>query len=216
MRPEEYRSLIKRLETHYQEFLQTSKGSEMFGEDDKNTIQGHFEKAQDHYETLVIQLPAYSEFKTPSTDTNVVKTMRFFSTRFLISSKFSPTDKEEEGGKTETIKPSVAKPVESSQRSTLSLTLLTSLQELHRRLELAESGLTSHLHVPLGENSLHECSVHIQKLQVFTLSSLCCRTKKSENTHKSVGLQYRVLQRQLRRGIAPFHGTTHLHNITVM
>lgn len=63
MRPEEYRSLIKRLETHYQEFLQTSKGSEMFGDDEKKTIQGHFEKAQDHYETLVIQLPAYSEFR---------------------------------------------------------------------------------------------------------------------------------------------------------
>lgn len=63
MRPEEYRSLIKRLETHYQEFLQTSKGSEMFGEDDKQIVQGHFEKAQDHYETLVIQLPSYSEFR---------------------------------------------------------------------------------------------------------------------------------------------------------
>lgn len=63
MRPEEYRSLIKRLETHYQEFLQTSKSSEMFGDDDKKIIQGHFEKAQDHYETLVIQLPSYSEFR---------------------------------------------------------------------------------------------------------------------------------------------------------
>lgn len=50
--------------------------------------------------------------------------------------------------------------------STISLTLLNSLQELRRRLELAESGLTSHLHVPLGDNSVHECSVHIQKLQV--------------------------------------------------
>lgn len=176
MRPDEYRSLIKRLETHYQEFLQTSKGSEMFEEDEKKTIQGHFEKAQDHYETLVIQLPAYSEFKTPSTDTNIVKTMQFFPTQFFISSKFSPTDKEEEGGKTETIKPEVAKPTKSTHSSTLSLTLLTSLQELHRRLELAESGLTSHLHLPLGENSLHECTVHIQKLQVFSLSSLCCRT----------------------------------------
>lgn len=51
--------------------------------------------------------------------------------------------------------------------STISLTLLSSLQELRRRLELAESGLTSHLHVPLGDNSVHECSVHIQNLQVF-------------------------------------------------
>lgn len=49
---------------------------------------------------------------------------------------------------------------------TVSLTLLSSLQEIRRRLELAESGLTSHLHVPLGDNSVYECSVHIQRLQV--------------------------------------------------
>lgn len=50
--------------------------------------------------------------------------------------------------------------------STLSLSLLRGLQEIRHRLELAESGLTSHLHVPLGDNSVHECSVHIQRLQV--------------------------------------------------
>lgn len=61
MRPEEYRSIIKRLETHYQEFLRNSQGSEMFVEDDKKTIQGHFEKAQDHYDTLIIQLPSFRE-----------------------------------------------------------------------------------------------------------------------------------------------------------
>uniref|UniRef100_A0A7N6AQ31 Desmoplakin a n=1 Tax=Anabas testudineus TaxID=64144 RepID=A0A7N6AQ31_ANATE len=60
MRPEEYRSIIKRLETHYQEFLRNSQGSELFGEDDKKTIQGHVDKAHSHYDTLVIQLPAYS------------------------------------------------------------------------------------------------------------------------------------------------------------
>lgn len=54
----------------------------------------------------------------------------------------------------------------SPPSSTLSITLLSSLRELQRRLELAESGLTSHLHIPLGDNSLHECSVHIQKMQV--------------------------------------------------
>ncbi|KAE8290873.1 Desmoplakin [Larimichthys crocea] len=30
---------------------------------------------------------------------------------------------------------------------------------------MSESGLTSHLHVRLGENSVHECSLHIQRLQ---------------------------------------------------
>uniref|UniRef100_A0A8D3C5K3 Desmoplakin a n=1 Tax=Scophthalmus maximus TaxID=52904 RepID=A0A8D3C5K3_SCOMX len=119
MRPEEYRNIIKRLETHYQEFLRTSQGSEMFGEEDKKTIQGHFDKAQNHFDTI-IHLHTNSEWKV--------------------------------------------------------VTLLNSLQEIRRRLELAESGLTSHLHVPLGENSVHECSVHIQKLQVcnhsFIFSSL--------------------------------------------
>ncbi|KAK9539283.1 hypothetical protein VZT92_004399 [Zoarces viviparus] len=146
MRPDEYRSIIKRLETHYQEFLRTSQGSEMFGEDEKKTIQGHFDKAQSHYDTLIIQLPAY-------------------------------TNKGDEGVKPEPPKPKPPSPKiikttvtkETSQpppaSSTLSLTLLSSLQELRRRLELAESGLTSHLHVPLGDNSVHECSVHIQTLQ---------------------------------------------------
>ncbi|XP_068604587.1 desmoplakin-A isoform X2 [Brachionichthys hirsutus] len=138
MRPEEYRNIIKRLETHYEEFLRTSKGSELFGEDEKKTIQGHFDKAQNHYDTLIVQLPAYKE----------------------DGAKPEPPKKE-------VIKPVTVKVVKATPppSSTLSLTLMSSLQELRRRLELAESGLTSHLHVPLGDNSVHECSVHIQKLQ---------------------------------------------------
>uniref|UniRef100_A0A3Q0SJ07 Desmoplakin n=1 Tax=Amphilophus citrinellus TaxID=61819 RepID=A0A3Q0SJ07_AMPCI len=134
MRPEEYRAIIKRLETHYQEFMRTSQGSEMFGEDDKKVIQGHFDKAQTHYDTLIIQLPTYSE------------------------SKLSVKGEEE-------TKPESPKPDPSN--STLNLTLLSSFQDLRRRLELAESGLTSHLHIPLGDNSVYECSVHIQKLETM-------------------------------------------------
>ncbi|XP_044076567.1 desmoplakin-like isoform X1 [Siniperca chuatsi] len=137
MRPDEYRSIIKRLETHYQEFQRTSQGSELFGEEDKRTIQGHFDTAQNHYDTLIIQLPAYKgegvKPEPPKQDTTKILT------------------------------PKIPKPPPPS--SILSLTLLSSLQELRRRLELSESGLTSHLHIPLGENSVHECSVHIQKLQ---------------------------------------------------
>lgn len=80
-----------------------------------------------------------------------------------------------EGG--ESIKPTKSS---ASHTSTLNITLLTSLQELHRRLELAESGLTSHLHVSLGDNSLHECTVHIQKLQVLRSPQHVL-----ENTHRS-------------------------------
>ncbi|XP_060900761.1 desmoplakin-A isoform X2 [Labrus mixtus] len=140
MRPEEYRSIIKRLETHYQEFQHTSQGSDLFGQDDKMTIQGYFDKAQNHYDTLIIQLPAYRD----------------------EGAKPEPTKQETVVNTTE-VKVTTKPPTPPT--STLSLSLLSSLQEIRRRLELAESGLTSHLHIPLGDNSVHECTVHIQKLQ---------------------------------------------------
>uniref|UniRef100_A0A8C6L0B6 Desmoplakin n=1 Tax=Nothobranchius furzeri TaxID=105023 RepID=A0A8C6L0B6_NOTFU len=116
----EYRTLIKRLETHYQEFVRTSQGSEMFGEEEKKNIQGQFDKTQQHYDTLIIQLPIFSEY----------------TFCFVFKNEF------------------------------YNFMCLEGLQDLHRQLEIAESGLTSHLHVPFGDNSVHECSVHIQKLQV--------------------------------------------------
>uniref|UniRef100_A0A8C5GMS1 Desmoplakin a n=1 Tax=Gouania willdenowi TaxID=441366 RepID=A0A8C5GMS1_GOUWI len=125
MRPDEYRSILKRLETHYQEFLRHSQGSEMFGDEEKKT--------------------------SKVTKTTVTK----------VSSAQPPT-------------------------STLSLTLLTSLQELRRRLELAESGLTNHLHIRLGDNSVHECSVHIQKLQV---SSVLCSGKLERKVQELAALK---------------------------
>ncbi|XP_035027450.2 desmoplakin isoform X2 [Hippoglossus stenolepis] len=140
MRPEEYRNMIKRLETHYQEFLHNSKSSELFGEEDKKTIQGDFDKAQTHYDTLIVQLPAHREAKAePPKPTPAPKIPKITVPKV-------------------TIQPPPAS-------STLNITLLSSLQEIRRRLELAERSLTSHLHVPLGENSVHECSVHIQNLQ---------------------------------------------------
>uniref|UniRef100_A0A8C6KYF7 Desmoplakin n=1 Tax=Nothobranchius furzeri TaxID=105023 RepID=A0A8C6KYF7_NOTFU len=134
----EYRTLIKRLETHYQEFVRTSQGSEMFGEEEKKNIQGQFDKTQQHYDTLIIQLPIFIPVKTapPKTEVKV--------TQATVTKGKPPTQ----------------------ASSSVSLTLLSSLQDLHRQLEIAESGLTSHLHVPFGDNSVHECSVHIQKLQV--------------------------------------------------
>ncbi|XP_031593647.1 desmoplakin isoform X2 [Oreochromis aureus] len=141
MRPDEYRNVIKGLETHYQEFMRTSQGSEMFGEEEKKLIQGNFDKAQAHYDTLIVQLPAYREKETESQKVEKVK----------VTKVSAP-------------KPNNQTPPPSSS---LSLTLLTSLQELRRRLESAEYGLTSHLHIPLGDNSVYECSVHIQKLQAM-------------------------------------------------
>uniref|UniRef100_A0A8C5GN83 Desmoplakin a n=1 Tax=Gouania willdenowi TaxID=441366 RepID=A0A8C5GN83_GOUWI len=151
MRPDEYRSILKRLETHYQEFLRHSQGSEMFGDEEKKVIQGHIDQAQTHYDTLIVQLPTYGNKTSKVTKTTVTK----------VSSAQPPT-------------------------STLSLTLLTSLQELRRRLELAESGLTNHLHIRLGDNSVHECSVHIQKLQV---SSVLCSGKLERKVQELAALK---------------------------
>ncbi|KAJ0011582.1 hypothetical protein NQD34_012557 [Periophthalmus magnuspinnatus] len=143
MRPEEYRSIIKRLETHYQEFLRSSQGSEMFGEDDKKNIQGHFDKAQNYYDALIIQLPTYKIKETkgePKTKTDQT-TKEVTVTEVTVTKTTPPTSK-------------------------LSVALLNSLHDLRYRLQQAEVDLTGHLHMPLGENSLHECSVHIQKLQL--------------------------------------------------
>lgn len=140
MRPEEYRSIIRRLETHYQEFLRNSQSSETIGEEDKKAMQSNFDKAQQHYDTLIIQLPNYQ----PGTNGEGM------------------------------IKPEVAKPEVQVQipvkqptkpTTVISLSLLSNLQDIRRRLEIAESSLTDHLHIPLGENNVHECSMHIEHLQ---------------------------------------------------
>ncbi|XP_070700466.1 desmoplakin-A isoform X1 [Pempheris klunzingeri] len=145
MRPEEYRSILKRLETHYQEFQRTSQGSDLFGEEDKRTIQGNFDKAQHHYDTLIIQLPAYKEEEAkpepPKQEAAKASTSKISKTTVKVNNQAPPAS------------------------STLSVTLLSRLQELRRRLGLAESSLTSHLHISPGDNNVHECSVHIQKLQ---------------------------------------------------
>uniref|UniRef100_A0A8C7M2B8 Desmoplakin a n=1 Tax=Oncorhynchus mykiss TaxID=8022 RepID=A0A8C7M2B8_ONCMY len=143
MRPEEYRNIIKSLETHYQEFLRNSHGSEMFGEDEKKKMEGQYSGAQSHYDTLVIGLPTYSESKGIMLDPE-------------------PPIK---ANTTKITNTSLKETSISTQGSNMSLTLLSDLQALRRRLELAESGLSHHLHVSLGENSVQECSQHLLKLE---------------------------------------------------
>ncbi|XP_035644185.1 desmoplakin-like isoform X3 [Oncorhynchus keta] len=141
MRPEEYRNIIKSLETHYQEFLRSSQGSEMFGEDEKKKMEGQYSGAQTHYDTLVIGLPTYNQSKVDVVKQEVVK---------LVVQHEPPIK---------------AETTNTLQGSTLSLTLLSDFHALRRRLELAESGLSHHLHVPLGENSVQECSQRLLKLE---------------------------------------------------
>ncbi|KAJ8395424.1 hypothetical protein AAFF_G00031580 [Aldrovandia affinis] len=123
MRPEEYRSIIKSLESHYQEFQRHAQGSEMFGDDEKQQIETQYSGATTHYDKLVVELPVYIA-------------------------------KQEE---TKTTKTEVKVKVKQ--------TLLTELQVLRQRLEAAESGLSQHLHLPLGEDGLVGCSQRLLQLE---------------------------------------------------
>ena len=64
MRKEDYQKTLTDLESHYQEFITNSQGSEMFGDDDKRKMQTQFTDAQKHYQTLVIQLPGHHQHQT--------------------------------------------------------------------------------------------------------------------------------------------------------
>uniref|UniRef100_A0A3Q2GMP6 Desmoplakin b n=1 Tax=Cyprinodon variegatus TaxID=28743 RepID=A0A3Q2GMP6_CYPVA len=59
MRPEEYRQIMKKLETHFEEFKIMSHGSEMFADEDKRSIENQVAGAQAHYDKLVVELPTY-------------------------------------------------------------------------------------------------------------------------------------------------------------
>uniref|UniRef100_A0A8C4NKB0 Desmoplakin b n=1 Tax=Dicentrarchus labrax TaxID=13489 RepID=A0A8C4NKB0_DICLA len=62
MRPEEYRQIMKNLETHFQEFKVSCHGSQMFVDEDKRAMENQFNGAQAHYDRLVVQLPTYSQY----------------------------------------------------------------------------------------------------------------------------------------------------------
>lgn len=62
MRPEEYRQILKSLETHFEEFKVSSQGSLMFADEDKKSMEQEVNGAQTYYNQLVVQLPVYSRY----------------------------------------------------------------------------------------------------------------------------------------------------------
>uniref|UniRef100_A0A3Q1BGL8 Desmoplakin b n=1 Tax=Amphiprion ocellaris TaxID=80972 RepID=A0A3Q1BGL8_AMPOC len=124
MRPEEYRQIIKSLETHYEEFKLSSHGSQMFADEDKRSIENQFTGAQAHYDQLK----------------EVVKVVRTEPVRRRVSSSS----------------------VSSASSSSHSL---SELHSLRLRLEAAESMLTQHLHVCVGEDAVHDCGLKIIQLE---------------------------------------------------
>uniref|UniRef100_A0A665WUZ9 Desmoplakin-like n=1 Tax=Echeneis naucrates TaxID=173247 RepID=A0A665WUZ9_ECHNA len=63
MHPEEYRQIMKNLETHYEEFKLNSQGSQMFADDDKRSIENQYNGAQAYYEQMVVQLNRNNKLK---------------------------------------------------------------------------------------------------------------------------------------------------------
>ncbi|XP_046873002.1 desmoplakin isoform X3 [Hypomesus transpacificus] len=147
MRPEEYRSIVKSLESHYDEFKTCSHGSQMFGDEDKRSIESQYTGAQAHYDQLVVQLPAYSAQQQQIQQQQVQQQQatRVEETKKVVVKK-------------EEVKKVKKKVVVTSQS-------LTELHALRVRLDGAEAGLTQHIHVCLGEDGAHDCGLRITRVE---------------------------------------------------
>nr|XP_023671390.1 desmoplakin-like isoform X2 [Paramormyrops kingsleyae] len=144
MSPDEYRSIIKSLETHYEEFKRNSQKSELFGDEDKKMIEKQYTTAQTHYDKMIIQLPTYIASANKGVDESVkMEVVQPVASMPVASMPVAP-------------KPDV------TQQST---TFLMELHSLRQRAEAAELGLTQNLHVPLKENSAKECSQRIVMIE---------------------------------------------------
>ncbi|KAF7706892.1 hypothetical protein HF521_020146 [Silurus meridionalis] len=160
MKPEEYRSIIKSLESHYEEFRHLSQQSNLFEEGDKKKIEADYSSAQTHYDTIITQVqPGIAVLQPPPVKVEVVSAVKATT----VKTPSENTGKPVSTGKTvntvevdTTVKTQAPKP---------SLNLLTFTHTLRRRLEAAESGLSQHLHIPLRDNSVHECTQRLQLLQ---------------------------------------------------
>ncbi|KAG9282548.1 desmoplakin-like [Astyanax mexicanus] len=135
MRLEEYRSIIKSLETHYQEFQRISLGSDMFKEEDKRSIETQYTGAQHHYDQLVVHLPGISN---PQVHNKV------------------EVDPAVEGTRTVEVQ---------HCKVSHGVNYLSELQTLQMKLEATESALSAHLHIPLGQDGLTQCASHITRTQ---------------------------------------------------
>uniref|UniRef100_A0A3B3V5Z3 Desmoplakin n=1 Tax=Poecilia latipinna TaxID=48699 RepID=A0A3B3V5Z3_9TELE len=135
MRPEEYRQIMKKLETFYEEFRISSHGSEMFVDEDKKSIEDQVTVAQAHYDKLVVQLPTYSEYLK-----NLVKVTKTEQRRKVSSSSSSSA-------------------LFSASR------LLSELHGLRLRMDTAEGSLSQFVHICFGDDGAKDCGAKITQLE---------------------------------------------------
>uniref|UniRef100_A0A673W1Y7 Desmoplakin n=1 Tax=Salmo trutta TaxID=8032 RepID=A0A673W1Y7_SALTR len=157
MRPEEYRSILKSLETHYSEFTHCCHGSEMFKDEDKRSIESQYTGAQAHYDHLLVQLPGARILAAKKEEAKVVATKQDHVKKVVVKKKVASV---------------------TSQS-------LTELHELRLRLEGAEAGLTQHIHICLAEDGAHDCGLRITQLEVHTHTQTH-REQTLPNTYQSL------------------------------
>ncbi|XP_041790693.1 desmoplakin isoform X2 [Chelmon rostratus] len=182
MRPEEYRQIIKTLETHFEEFKVSCHGSQMFADEDKRTIENQFTGAQAHYDQLVVQLPAYIAHQE-QLEAQQVAEQQNQQQLIIIQQQQAAAEEEarrleeerrrvelkkltekKHAVKKEVVKVTKTEPVKrkvlvSSSRS------LSELHALRLRLESAEGTLSQHVHICLGDDGLHDCGLKINQLE---------------------------------------------------
>ncbi|XP_024920953.1 plectin a isoform X6 [Cynoglossus semilaevis] len=75
LRVEEYRLALRNLEQHYQDFLRDSQDSQMFGAEDRMQVESNYNKANQHYNTMVTSAEqGHVPARTGEQDESVCKT----------------------------------------------------------------------------------------------------------------------------------------------
>uniref|UniRef100_A0A3Q3KR61 Desmoplakin b n=1 Tax=Monopterus albus TaxID=43700 RepID=A0A3Q3KR61_MONAL len=188
MRPEEYRQIIKNLETHYEEFKLASHGSQMFADEDKRSIENQFTGAQAHYEKLVVQLPTYVAHQEQIEAQQATKQQQQLiiiqqqqqaaadaEARRVEAERQRAEAKKMSEKKTEVktevvIKKDIGKGTKSELgkrklHTTASSRSLSELHALRLRLEGAEGLLGQHVHICIEDDGVQDCGTRITKLK---------------------------------------------------
>ncbi|MEQ2268669.1 hypothetical protein XENORESO_009929 [Xenotaenia resolanae] len=161
MRPEEYRQIMKKLETHFEEFKISSSGSEMFGDEDKRSIENQVTGAQAHYDKLVMELPTSEE-----------EAKRLEEERRQTELKNQA--KKEVMEKEQVIKKDMMKVTKTEQKRkvsssssvfSLSSHLLSELHALRLRMDAAEGSLSQYVHICFGDDGVRDCGLKITQLE---------------------------------------------------
>ncbi|XP_029355194.1 desmoplakin-B isoform X1 [Echeneis naucrates] len=190
MHPEEYRQIMKNLETHYEEFKLNSQGSQMFADDDKRSIENQYNGAQAYYEQMVVQLPTYiahqSQIEIQQQQPHViiiqqqeqqtvaeskakaeaeVEAKRYEEERQQAEQR-KLMEKKVEAKKGHVSRKEVKKMEGGKKKTTMSSSQsLSELHSLRLRLEAAERLLNQYIHICLGDDGVHECGLRINQIE---------------------------------------------------